>query len=307
MPQLLSQADVRPARQLLFCYLCGKPFTSRRDKAGHRELVASALTINLARQLNHPLCFIPPPDMSDSRSPADLSNELLAEAQFALARSLTRPAVINSYQAVETLANAVFKDKRKLQLLATGMPEADADKAAEGERKEHRTKAWFLLHRGLKEACGRSLWDEEKTKYDQFLKFQELRNQVAHAGYKPFASQADLGHVLCCEVLQWLCRVGGFPVRPLLPENKDVSPGLQTMGGDANVLSPIALEFLRKLSCLVRAFYNLDLVLRQPVQFVEPPDAAGALVDFFGVFVRAVGDVPIAMPVEEVSISAQQE
>ncbi len=31
MPELLTQADVRPARHLPFCYLCGKPIPSRHD------------------------------------------------------------------------------------------------------------------------------------------------------------------------------------------------------------------------------------------------------------------------------------
>ncbi len=185
--------------------------------------------------------------MSDSRSPADLSNELLAEAQLSLARNLTRTAVINSYQAVETLANVVFKQMRKLQLLAQGMSEGDAEKTAEDERKKLRTDASFLLHRGLKAACGHSLCDEDKQKYDEILKLKELRHQVAHAGYKPSGTEAEAGHVLSCEVLQWLCRMGGFPVRPLLPDDRDLIPGLQTMGGDTNVLSPIGVEFLRKV------------------------------------------------------------
>jgi hypothetical protein len=75
---------------------------------GRHDPVASALTINLARQLNQPLCYVnAPPPSAQPPSSVDLSNELLAEAQLALARSIGRSAVINSYQAVETLANDV--------------------------------------------------------------------------------------------------------------------------------------------------------------------------------------------------------
>jgi hypothetical protein len=39
----------------------------------------------------------------------------------------------------------------------------------------------------------------------------------------------------------------------------------------------------------------------------EPPDAAGTLVDFLGVLGGAVGDVPVAVPVEEVLVGAEEE
>jgi hypothetical protein len=134
----------------------------RCPNTGRYDPVASALTINLARQLNQPLCYVDPPTPSaQPPSPVDLSNELLAEAQFALARSLPRSTVINSYQAVETLANVVFKRLKKTQLLSAGSSEPDAEVTAEQDRKKHRTEASFLLHRGLDAACGRSLSKED--------------------------------------------------------------------------------------------------------------------------------------------------
>jgi hypothetical protein len=169
---------------------------------GRQELVASALTINLARQLNHPLCYFDPPNSSLQASPVDLSNELLAEGQFSLARSLPRSAVINSYQAMETLANTVFKTKKTAQLVALGTPESDAERTSEQERKTHRTEASFLLHRGLDAACGRSLYKEDQKKYVAMLELQKLRNEVAHAGYKPSPTEAEAAHLLCCKVVE---------------------------------------------------------------------------------------------------------
>jgi hypothetical protein len=214
---------------------------------GRQDPVASALTINLARQLNQPLCYVgAPAPSSQPPSPVDLSNELLAEAQFALARSLTRSAVINSYQAVETLANVVFKNLKKAQLLAGTTSEADAESGAEQERKRHRTDASFLLHRGLDAASGRSLFKEDQRKYESILTLQELRHQVAHTGSKPTPTEAENGHLLSCEVVQWLCGVAGFPVRPLLPDDHDLIPGLQTIANDVNIRSAVTLEFLRR-------------------------------------------------------------
>src|SRR5438874_861468 len=69
-----------------------------------------------------------------------------------------RSAVINSYQAAETLANVVFKNLKKAQLLGAGSAEQDAETTAEQERNQHRTEASFLLHRGLDASCGRSLF-----------------------------------------------------------------------------------------------------------------------------------------------------
>lgn len=214
---------------------------------GRYDLVASALTINLARQLNQPLCYVDSPTPStEPPSPVDLSNELLAEGQFALARSLPRSAVINSYQAVETLANVVFKNLKKAQLLSAGSLEPDAESTAEQERKQHRTEASFLLHRGLDDASGRSLFREDQRKYDRILKLQGVRHQVAHRGYKPSPTEAENAHLLCCEVVQWLCGVAGFPVRPLLPDDQDLLPGLQTIANDINIRSAVTLEFLRR-------------------------------------------------------------
>jgi hypothetical protein len=134
---------------------------------------------------------------------------------------------------------------KKAQLLAAGSTDADAESTAEQERKQHRTEASFLLHRGLDAACGRSLFKEDQRKYDGILQLQDLRNQVAHRGYKPASTEAENGHLLCCEVVQWLCSVVGFPVRPLLPDDQDLIPGLQTIANDTNIRSPVTLEFLR--------------------------------------------------------------
>jgi hypothetical protein len=176
-----------------------------------------------------------------------LSNELLAEAQLLLFRGLRRLAVINSYQAVESLANIVFKEKKVAQLMAAGKPQADAEREAERERGLNRTRIAHLVHNGLLAACKRSLHNVSKEKYDNLLTLKQLRNKVAHAGTRPTPEEAEAAHLLCCEVVQWLCRVGGLPVRPLLPDNKDMAPGLQASLHDANAVSSMGTEFLRQV------------------------------------------------------------
>jgi hypothetical protein len=83
-----------------------------------------------------------------------------------------------------------------------------------------------LYHRGLKKASGRSLMEEKKQQYDALLSLQQIRHNVAHIGYKPTFDEAQKGHRLCCEVLQWLARVGGYPVKPLLSNPADSSSGI---------------------------------------------------------------------------------
>jgi hypothetical protein len=46
MPELLSQADVRPARGLPFCYLCGQPFANRRDNHPDHVPPAALFAVN---------------------------------------------------------------------------------------------------------------------------------------------------------------------------------------------------------------------------------------------------------------------
>jgi hypothetical protein len=215
--------------------------------SGRWEHLASGMTFNLARQLQQPLCHLDAPAENRPALPSDLSNELLAEAQLLVFRGLTRLAVINSYQAVESLANVVFKQARTTQLLAAGRTASDAEHQAEDDRKANRTRIQYLVHTGLQPARGRSLCSESKEKYDQLLALQKVRNQVVHAGLRPSVDQAESGHLVCCEVVQWLCEVGKLPVRALLPDEKDIAPGLQSAFQDANVLSPVGRQFLRQV------------------------------------------------------------
>jgi hypothetical protein len=94
------------------------------------------------------------------------------------------------------------------------------------ERTQHRTEVAFLFHKGMKEAAGRSLHDENKPLYDALNKLQQVRHSVSHTGYKPTAEEAREGHKLCCEVMQWLAGVGGFPVKPLIPDAASSIPAV---------------------------------------------------------------------------------
>jgi hypothetical protein len=162
----------------------------------------TGLTINIARQLHQPLSLVRFPHGAGTTTPADLSNELLAEAQVSLFRGLYRPVVLNSYQAVESLANVVFKAKQTAKLMTGGLAQAIAEAEAEKTRFKHRVDIKFLVHHGLFEACSHSLCNEHKGKYDDLCELNKLRHKVAHAGEKPSPSEAEAAHLLCCEVVQ---------------------------------------------------------------------------------------------------------
>src|SRR5204863_9724141 len=115
---------------------------------------------------------------------------------------------------------------RIAQLVANHVPEEYATAVVEEDRGRHRTEGPFLYHRGLKSVVGRSLHDENKAQYDDLLKLQQVRHDVAHKGYKPAIDEARNGHKLCCEVMQWLAGVGGFPVKPLLPDSASSIPAV---------------------------------------------------------------------------------
>jgi hypothetical protein len=138
----------------------------------------------------------------------------------------------------------VFKTKQTAKLVAAGQGQAAAEAAAEKMRLKHRVDIKFLVHHGLLDACGHSLCNEHKTKYDDLCELNKLRHKVAHAGKKPSQLEADAAHLLCCEVVQWLCATGSYPVRSLLPEAKDASPGLASLPSDINAIPGGAKAFL---------------------------------------------------------------
>ncbi len=214
---------------------------------GHWDHVFSTITFNLARQLHQPLCHLPFQPDNGQPTPADLANELLAEAQLSLFRGMTRSAVINSFVAVESLANIVFKAKKLESLVTAGISAFDAEQAAESERYNHRIEISFLVHRGLKDCCGRSYFVETQKKYEELLKLQDARHKVAHAGHLPTKADAEAAHLLGCETVQWLCGVVGYPVRPLLPDSKDVIPSLASRSQDIHAVSGIDAAFLRRV------------------------------------------------------------
>jgi len=146
---------------------------------------------------------------------------------MSLFRGLPRLTVLNSYTAVESLANVVYSKCKSEQLTSNGVPESYAQEFAERERKSNRTRFQFLFHRGMSDATGRSLHDEDKEKYDALLTVSELRDQIVHAGVKPREDDARNAHKLCCEVTQWLADVGGYPVKPMLPATEDTLNGLE--------------------------------------------------------------------------------
>jgi hypothetical protein len=180
--------------------------------------IATGLLINVARQLHKPLCRLELDGVVTSHPSLELSHELLAEAQVAFFRGLLRTTVLNSYQAVESFANHIFKEKKTAALIAEGKSATAAEDEAEQLRKQKRLDIKFLTNHGLKAASGDSLLQHNQKIHEALCELKELRNQVAHAGRKPVQNEAEDGYALCCDVMRWLSGVGGYPVRALLPD-----------------------------------------------------------------------------------------
>lgn len=212
-----------------------------------RHLFASAVAVSVGRHLQHPTFVMEVPDSIDDESPMDAANELLAEALMSLYRGMPRLTVLNSYTAVESLANVVFSTTKIAKLVSNNMPKDMAEETVEDERKRHRTEGQFLYHKGIKAASGRSLLEENKQQYDALLKLQELRHKVAHTGYKPTHEEAQTAHKVCCETAQWLAGVAGFPVKLLVPDAASSAPGFSTAFKDAQARSAGEFELIRHL------------------------------------------------------------
>jgi hypothetical protein len=160
-------------------------------------------------------------------------------------RGMYRLAVLNSYTAVESLANAVFTITKTGFLRANNVPKEVAETLVEEERERHKTEPNFLLHRGVKSACGRSLLDEDKKTYDELVNLQKMRHRVAHTGYKPTQDEARHGHRVCCEAARWLAQVGNMPVKPMVPEPADTYPGLSNEVKDGLARNPSEIELIK--------------------------------------------------------------
>jgi hypothetical protein len=209
--------------------------------------LSSGVAMTPGRQLQLPTFVMIVPQSVDIASPMDAADELLAEASMSLLRGMTRLTVLNSYTAVESLANVVFSKTKIAKLVANNMPQEMAEESVEDERKRHRTEGGFLFHKGMKSASGRSLLEENKQQYDSLLRLQELRHRVAHTGYKPTRTEAQGAHRLCCETAQWLAEAGGYPVKTLLPSATDSFPGYTATSRDAQASPPSKLELVRHL------------------------------------------------------------
>jgi hypothetical protein len=189
------------------------------------------------------------------------SKQAFARAdQMSMFRGMRRLAVLNSYVAVESLANGIFKKREVERLVATGMPGQDAEIAAEQERKSNRTSAEFLLHKGMHAACGRSLCNENKILYDQILALRDQRHVIAHAGRKPDSNYTKEAHRTACEAVRWLADVGSLTIKPMLPDPPSTILAFSTFAKDNHVCSPAEMEVIRRLFDIIHPVRPSDRI-----------------------------------------------
>jgi len=220
------------------------------------EIFGSAVSLVAGRSLHKPLFFMDSETGEVSTTPFGVAHELLAEAQMSLLRGMTRLAVVNSYTAVESLANAVFLQEKVKKFVSVNVPLEAATNFVEEERERHRTDKNFLFNSGMKDASGRSLFEENKSLYDGLLKLQQVRHKVAHTGFRPSVDDAKAAHRLCCEATRWLSDVAGFPSKELFPSEDMVSPGVSIRFKDAFAQDESNSALLRELLAALSADPN---------------------------------------------------
>jgi hypothetical protein len=212
------------------------------------KLEGSGVALSIARQLRSPIFLA---DLQQVKFPpeVDLANELLAEAQLSIFRRLPRLAVMNSFTALETMANFVFKSARTNQLTGFGVPSEQAEKIAEDERHSHRTDEKFLLHAGLQNAAARSLATENKALYDEMLSLEkDVRHKVTHRGVQPDVTEAKRSFKCACEVVRWLCGVAGLPQKPMNPPLDKSAPRFSASGNrESFVCSEMEMRLISQM------------------------------------------------------------
>lgn len=227
-------------------------FTLNPDEK-QNSLVACGVAFSTAKQLRAPLFVTDLQNTPQEPDELSLSHELLAEAQVAIFRRQLRLAVLNSFSALETLANAVFFQMRRSQLINWGVPENEADKIAEAERKSHRTDEKYLLGDGMKQATGRSLFEDNKAVYNDVIRLEkDVRHEVAHKGRRPDRAEGKACFRACCEGVRWLCQVAGFPVKDMLPPPENSSPGFSTSSTEPYVCGEGEMEMLRGMFRIIQ-------------------------------------------------------
>lgn len=222
------------------------PTTNKWDPMG------CGVSMSLPRQLRAPLFLVDLEHMGNTPPELDLANELLAEAQLAIFRRIPRLAVLNSFTAAETLANSVYRSMRQSQLIGRGVAQDRAEAMAENERRSHRTDERFLFGSGMKEATGRSLFEENKKVYDDLIRLEEnVRHQVSHRGARPSIEEARASLVTCCEAVRWLCDVAGMAKKEMTAALDKSLPGLSATSNSPHVCSPADMEVLRRMFGIV--------------------------------------------------------
>jgi hypothetical protein len=216
-------------------------------------LVGGGVAVSLPRQLRAPLFLADLQNVAQMPPELDLANELLAEAQLAIFRRVPRLAVLNSFTAIETLANSIYRSQRVSQLVGWGVPSDDAEAIAENERKGHRTDEKFLFGSGMKSATGRSLVEENKKLFDDLIGLEEkIRHQVSHRGLRPTIDEARAIVVACCEGVRWLCDVGGLPKKEMVaPPHKSFSAFASAANMPPHTCSAVEMEVLRRIFGIV--------------------------------------------------------
>jgi hypothetical protein len=219
----------------------------------HREsaekpwhLCSCSVAMSLARHLQKPMFFLDVPD-SDVEGIMSVTNELLAEAMMSLYRGMPRMTVLSAYGAIESLARNVLIKRTIEALDKKSTPPDVAKDYAERLVAGKKMDLSYLFHSELNKQCGRSLCNEHKDMFDRLQKLQQLRNAVAHEGHKPTKDEARDGHRLSCEVAQWLAEVGGYEVKPLLPQESDIQQGLSVISADSFAKSEKEMEVIRRL------------------------------------------------------------
>ncbi|HTQ38791.1 MAG TPA: hypothetical protein VMJ32_07170 [Pirellulales bacterium] len=204
---------------------------------------------------------------SPEHSSIVVPNELLAEGQMALVRGVPRQAVWNSYCAIELLANLVFKAKQTDFLVSLGNDRDQAEIQAEELRKTHRTDIKFLLHWGLKAACGRSLSDEQQNDYEEVCELRKLRHLAAHAGKPVSGGKGRKAYLLSCRVVRWLAEVGNLPVKPLNPSVDKLQ--LNSPAGTM-LFDKVGVHFLATIPKDAMAYAAQEVAKLYKVSYVSP-------------------------------------
>ncbi len=129
--------------------------------------------------------------------PISLAQDLLMEAERALAQRFPRQAIATSHTAIETAASRLLNRG----MTRRGIPDEEIDQVLSTRSLVAKLDVLLRTYAGF------SLKHDNRNLWKRFNQLSDMRNDIVHRGRQPSHSDAELAILIAREVISWLAMV----------------------------------------------------------------------------------------------------